>query len=54
MGNSNHPDYKVSMPFIPDTEKDLDEGDKKGFSMKLTVDVNGNFIDNPTTQVQPM
>jgi hypothetical protein len=31
-----------------------DEGDKKGVSMKLTLDINGAFIDNPTTQVHPM
>jgi hypothetical protein len=28
--------------------------DKKGVSMKLTLDINGAFIDNPTTQVQPV
>jgi hypothetical protein len=54
MGKGNHPDYKVPIPFIPETEKDPDEGevDKKGVSMKLTLDINGNFIDNPTRQVQ--
>jgi hypothetical protein len=31
MGKSNHPDYKVPIPFIPETEKDLDEGEKNGF-----------------------
>jgi hypothetical protein len=25
----------------------------KGVSMKLTLDINGEFIDNPTTQVHP-
>jgi hypothetical protein len=54
MGKSNHPDYKVPVPFIPETEKDPDEGDKKGVSIKLTLDINGEFIDNPTTQVQPV
>jgi hypothetical protein len=54
MGKSNYPDYKVPAPFIPESEKDPDEGDKKGFSMKLTLDINGAFIDNPTTQVQPV
>jgi hypothetical protein len=29
MGKSNHPDYKVTVPFIPEMEKDPDEGDKK-------------------------
>jgi hypothetical protein len=54
MGESNHPDYKVPVPFIPETKKDPDEADKKGVSMKLTLDINGEFIDNRTTQVQPM
>jgi hypothetical protein len=54
MGESNYPDYKVPVPFIPETEKDTDEGDKKGVSMKLTLDINGVFIDNPTTHVHPV
>jgi hypothetical protein len=54
MGESNHPDYKVPLPFIPETEKDPDEGDKKGVSMKLTLYINGVFIDNQMTQVQPV
>jgi hypothetical protein len=54
MGGNNYPDYKVSVPFIPEAGKDPDEGDKKGVSMKLTLDTNGTFIDNPTTQVQPV
>jgi hypothetical protein len=35
-------------------EKDPDEDDNKGVSMKLTLDINGEFIDNPPTQVQPV
>jgi hypothetical protein len=31
MGKSNYPDYKVSISFIPEAEKDPDEGDKKEF-----------------------
>jgi hypothetical protein len=54
MGKSNHPDYKVPLPFIPEAEKDLDEGDKKGVSMKLTLYIDGAFIDNLTIQVQPV
>jgi hypothetical protein len=54
MGEINHPDYKVMVPFIPETEKDPNEGDKKGVSMKLTWDINGEFIDNRTTQVKPV
>jgi hypothetical protein len=54
MGKGNHPDYKVPIPFIPETEKDPDEGDKKGFSMKLTLDITGDFIDSMTTQVLPV
>jgi hypothetical protein len=54
MGKSNYPDYKVPVPFITETEKDPDKGDKKGFPMKLTLDINGKFIDNPTTQVHPV
>jgi hypothetical protein len=50
MGKSNYPDYKVPVPFMTETEKDPDEGDKKG----VLLDINGKFIDNPTTQVQPM
>jgi hypothetical protein len=29
MGESNYPNYKVPIPFIPEKEKDLDEGEKK-------------------------
>jgi hypothetical protein len=54
MGKSNYPDYKVPVPFIPETEKDPYEDDKKGVSMKLTLDINGELIDNPTRQVQPV
>jgi hypothetical protein len=54
MGESNYPYHKVTIPFIPETEKDQDEGDKKGVSMKLTLDTNGDFMDNLTTQVQPV
>jgi hypothetical protein len=54
MGRSNYPDYKVPILFIPEMEKDPDEGEKKGVSMKLTLYINGEFIDNPTTQVQPV
>jgi hypothetical protein len=54
MGKSYYPDYKVPVSFIPETEKDTDEGDKKVFSIKLTLDINGEFIANPTTQVQPV
>jgi hypothetical protein len=54
MGKINYPDYKVPVPFIPEAEKDPDEGDKKGVSIKLTLDINGAFIDNPTTQVHPV
>jgi hypothetical protein len=54
MRKSNHPDNKVPVPFIPQTEKDPDEGDKKGVSMKLTLDINDKFINNPMTQVQPV
>jgi hypothetical protein len=54
MGESNYPDYKVPVPFITETENDPDEGDKKRVLIKLTLDINGEFIDNPTTQVQPV
>jgi hypothetical protein len=54
MGKNNYPYYKVPVPFIPEEEKDPDEGDKKGVSMKLTLYLNGAFIGNPTTQVQPV
>jgi hypothetical protein len=51
MGNSNYLDNKVLVPFPPETDKDPDEGDKKGIAMKLTLDINGEFINNPMTQV---
>jgi hypothetical protein len=54
MGESNYPYYKVPIPFIPETEKDPYEGENKGVSMKLTLDINGAFIENLTTQVQPV
>jgi hypothetical protein len=54
MGKSNYPDYKVPVPLIPEAEKDPDEGDKKGVSMKLTLYINGAFIVYPTIQVQPL
>jgi hypothetical protein len=54
MGESNFPDYKVPIPFIHEAEEDPDEGDKKGVSMKLTLDINDEFIYNPTTQVHPV
>jgi hypothetical protein len=54
MGKSNYPDYTVPITLIPEAENDPDEGDKKGVSMKLTLDIKGEFIDNPTTQVQPV
>jgi hypothetical protein len=53
MGKSKYPDYKVPIPFITETKKNPDEGDMKGVLMKLTLDINGEFIDNPTTQVHP-
>jgi hypothetical protein len=52
IGKGTHPDYKVPVPFIPETEKDRDEGDNKWVSMKLNLDINGEFINNPTKQVQ--
>jgi hypothetical protein len=54
MGKGNHPNYNVPVPFIPEMEKDPDEGAKKVVPMKLTLDINGEFIDNLATQVQPM
>jgi hypothetical protein len=36
MGKGDYPYYKVPVPFIPEEEKDPDEGNKKGVSMKLT------------------
>jgi hypothetical protein len=54
MGGSNHPDYKVPVPFIPEMENYLDEGDRKGVFMKLTLDINGEFIGNLMTQAQPV
>jgi hypothetical protein len=54
MGESNYPDYKVPVPFIREAEKDPDEGDKKVISMILSLDINGAFIESPTTQVQPV
>jgi hypothetical protein len=54
MGKRNYPDYKVHVPFLPETEKDPYGVDKKRVLMKLTLDIIGEFMDNPTTQVQPV
>jgi hypothetical protein len=56
MGNNNvlKQDFKVPVPFIPEVEKEADELDGKPPSIKLLLDADGEAIDNPTTQVQPI
>jgi hypothetical protein len=56
MGKDNHrvPYFKVSIPYIPEHEKDADPSDGKPPSVQLLLDSSGNTIDNPTVQVQPI
>ena len=48
------PDFKVPVPFVIEPDKESDESDLKGVSVKLLLDAQGKKISNPTTQVQPV
>jgi hypothetical protein len=48
------PYFLVPIPYIPEDEKEADPSDGKPPSVKLLPDSEGNKIDNPTVQVQPI
>jgi hypothetical protein len=52
--NIPKPDFKVTVPFTPEKEKELDESDGKADAVKLALETNGEQIVNPTIQVQPI
>jgi hypothetical protein len=56
MGKDNHkgPDFLVPIPYVPEDEKEADPSDRKPPSVKLLLDSEGNKINNPTVQVQPI
>jgi hypothetical protein len=56
MGKDNHrvPYLKISLPYIPEDEKEADPSDGKPPSVKLILDSSGKTSDNPTVQVQPI
>jgi hypothetical protein len=56
MGKYNNiaPDFKVSIPYIPEDEKESDPSDGKSTSVKLLLDTKCKAIDKPTIQAQPI
>jgi hypothetical protein len=48
------PDFLVSIPYVPEEEKEADPSDGKPPSVKLLLDSHGKKIDNPSVQVQPI
>jgi hypothetical protein len=56
MGKDNHklPDFKVTIPYVPEDEKEADPSDGKPPSVKLLLNSEGKKIDNPMVQVQPI
>jgi hypothetical protein len=56
MGKYNHkgPDLLVPIPYVPEEEKEADPSDGKPPSVKLLLDSEGEKVDNPTVQVQPI
>jgi hypothetical protein len=56
MGKDNHigPNFLVPIPYVPEDEKESDPSDGKPPSVKVLLDSEGNTIDNPTVQVQPI
>jgi hypothetical protein len=56
MGKDNQkgPDVLVPIPYFPEDEKKADPSDGKPPSVKLLLDSEGNKIDNPAVQVQPI
>jgi hypothetical protein len=56
MGKDNHkgPDFMVPVPYVPEDEKEAAPNDGKPPSVKLLLDSEGNKIDSPMVQVQPI
>jgi hypothetical protein len=56
MGKDNNraPNFKLTLPYIPEDEKEADPSSGKPPSVKLLLDATGKAIDNLTTQVQPI
>jgi hypothetical protein len=50
--NSRAPCFKLSIPCIPEDEKEADQSDVKPPSVKILLDAAGKAIDNPTVQAQ--
>jgi hypothetical protein len=53
MGKDNNraPNFKVSIPYIPEDEKEADPSGGKPPSVKLLLYAAGKAIDNPTVHV---
>jgi hypothetical protein len=56
MGKDKHkgPDFLVSIPYVPEEEKEAAPSDGKPPLVKLLLDSQGKKNDNPTVQVQPI
>jgi hypothetical protein len=56
MGKDKHkgPYFLVPIPYVPEEEKEADPSDGKPPSVKLLLDSQGQKIDNPIVQVQPI
>jgi hypothetical protein len=56
MGKDNQkgPDLLVPIPYVPKDEKEAHPSDAQPPSVKLLLDSEGNKIDNPMVQVQPI
>jgi hypothetical protein len=56
MGKDNHkvPDLLVTIPYVPEDEKESEPSDGKPHAVKLLLDSEGKKIDNPMVQVQPI
>jgi hypothetical protein len=52
--NQKGPDFLVPIPYVPEDEKKADPSDGKPPSVKMLLDSEGNNIDNPTVEVQPI
>jgi hypothetical protein len=52
--NNRAPDFKVTIYFIPEDEKEAEQSDGRPTSVKLLLDAAGKANDNPTVQVQPI
>jgi hypothetical protein len=56
VGKDKHkgPDFMVPIPSVPEKEKESDPSNGNPPSVKLLLDSQGNKIDDPTVQVQPI